>query len=94
MGLAANAANLSDEQQGELLERLEEKGKIDGEDLKEVRLASKEAAVNALPEGLFVPYEAPTVNERFIHSARQALQEGSSVEELTALLKQAAHEVL
>ncbi len=92
VGLAANAANLNDEQQGELLERLEEKGKIDGKDLKEVRLASKEAAVNALPEGLFVPYQAPTVNERFIHSAQQALQEGSSVEELTALLEQAAHQ--
>ncbi len=92
VGLAANAANLSDKQQGELLERLEEKGKIDGEDLKEVRLASKEAAVNALPEGLFAPYEAPDANERFMNSARQALQEGSSVEELTALLKQAVQQ--
>jgi ParB/RepB/Spo0J family partition protein len=88
-GVAADVANLTLEQQEQLIQRLETQDRITGADVKAVRLAQKEAAVKALPESLFGPIPELTPSERFKHAARQALAEGVTTQELARLLEEA-----
>lgn len=86
-GVGAKIANLSFAQQEWLVSDLQERGKLTGNDVKDVRRVKQEAVLAELPESLFAPLDDP--KERARDVLKGFIAEGVPPDELIALV----HEV-
>lgn len=87
-GVVAKIANLPRTQQEQLVTELQEKGKLTGHDVKDVRRVKQEAMLAELPENLFAPLDDPKARARDVLIGFVA--EGVTPDELIALV----HEVM
>ena len=85
-GVAAKIANLPRTQQEQLAGELQEKGKLTGHVVKDVRRVKQEAVLAELPESLFAPLDNP--KERAREVLRDLLEEGVMADELVAIVQQ------
>lgn len=86
-GVAAKIANLPRTQQEQLVTELQEKGKLTGHDVKDVRRVKQEAVLAELPDSLFASLDDPKARARDV--LKGFVAEGVTPAELIALV----HEV-
>jgi ParB-like chromosome segregation protein Spo0J len=87
-GVAAKIANLPRAQQGKLVKELQEKGKLTGHDVKDVRRVKQEAVLAGLPESLFAPLDDP--KERARDVLKGFVAEGVTPAELVVIVHEVA----
>ncbi len=85
-GVAAKIANLPRVQQEQLVTELQEKGRLTGHDVKDVRRVKREAVLAELPDNLFAPLDDPKERARAV--LKGFLDEGLTVGELKAAVEQ------
>jgi ParB-like chromosome segregation protein Spo0J len=85
-GVAAKIANLPRAQQEQLVTELQERGKLTGHDVKEVRRVKQEAVLAELPDNLFAPLDDPKERARVM--LKDFLDEGVRADELVAIIQQ------
>ena len=84
-GVAAKIANLPRTQQEQLVTQLQEKGKLTGHDVKDVRRVRQEVVLAELPESLFAPLDEPKERARAV--LKDFLEEGVTADELVATVQ-------
>ncbi len=84
-GVAAKIANLPCTQQEQLVTELQEKGKLTGRDVKDVRRVKQAAVLAELPESLFPSLDNPKERARVV--LKNLLEEGMTADELVATVQ-------
>jgi len=84
-GVAAKIANLPRAQQEQLVTELQEKGKLTGHDVRDVRRVKQEAVLAELPDSLFAPLDDPKARARDV--LKGFIAEGVTADELVAIIR-------
>lgn len=90
IGVAAKIANLPRAQQEQLVTELQERGKLTGHDVKDVRRVKQEAVLAELPESLFAPLD--DLKERARVVLKDFLEEGVTADELVTIVQRLENE--